>query len=60
MQKHWLFLICFNGAKILRFRSHREKRNKKRHRLRCQQIGGDIYDRGREKAHTSQAQTPAG
>ena len=57
MQERLLFLICFNGAKTFRFRSHRGKQNKKRHRLRCQLIGGDIYDRGREKTHTSQAQT---
>ena len=57
MQGRLLFLICFNGAKTFRFWSHRRKHNKKRHRLRCQQIGGDIYDRQREKAHTSQAQT---
>ncbi len=57
MQRLLLFLICFNGAKTFGFRSHRGKHNKKRHRLRYQQIGGDIYDRGREKADTSQAQT---
>ena len=57
MQRHWHFLICFNGAKMFRLWSHRQKHNKKRHRLWCQQIGGDINDRGREKAHTSQAQT---
>ena len=44
MQGQLLFLICFNGAKMFEFRSHRQKHNKKRHRLRCQQIGGDIYD----------------
>ena len=43
MQRHWRFSICFDGAKTLNFWSHRGKHNKKRHRFRCQQIGGDIY-----------------
>lgn len=28
MQRHWHFLICFNGAKTFGFRSHRGKHNK--------------------------------
>ena len=28
MQRHWHFLICFNGAKTFRFWSHRRKHKK--------------------------------
>ena len=28
MQRHWRFLICFNGAKTFGFRSHRVKHKK--------------------------------